>query len=351
MKSGTLLQAFPSRRFAPCFAARWLALLLLAAQAPLAIAQENGPAAPPAAQPAPAEPGWLGAELQDLDAASIKALGLDQPHALLVVLPAPDGPAEKGGLRTADVILALNGQPVPGLDGFIQQIKQAGKGAVLQLDIWRHGERAAISVGLGGAKEARAYGNSEQHIAVYGALLAEFPNTHFPFSGPATRTASATPIGARIQGSRAENLESAIKAYGAALSVLTREAFPQDWAAAQNNLGIAYEERIRGSRAENLEAAIKAYEAALTVRTREAFPQDWATTQNNLGNAYQDRIQGSRAENIEAAIKAFEAALTVYTREAFPQDWATTQNNLGTAYGSRIQGSRAENIEAAIKAL
>ena len=59
-----------------------------------------------AAQPAPAEPGWLGAELRDLDAASIKALGLDQPHALLVILPAPDGPAEKGGLRTADVIVA-----------------------------------------------------------------------------------------------------------------------------------------------------------------------------------------------------------------------------------------------------
>ena len=72
-----------------------LALLLLAAQAPLAIAQDSGTAAPPAAQPAPAEPGWLGAELQDLDAASIKALGLDQPHALLVILTAPDGPAEK----------------------------------------------------------------------------------------------------------------------------------------------------------------------------------------------------------------------------------------------------------------
>ena len=72
-----------------------LALLLLAAQAPLAIAQDSGTAAATAVQPAPAEPGWFGAEMQDLDAASIKALGLDQPHALLVILTAPDGPAKK----------------------------------------------------------------------------------------------------------------------------------------------------------------------------------------------------------------------------------------------------------------
>jgi len=121
-----------------------LALLALAAQTPLAIAQDSGTAAPPA-QAAPAEPGWLGTQMQELDAASIKALGLDQPHALLAVVLAPDGPAEKSGIRTADIVVALNGQPAPSVDGLIQQIKQAGKGGVLQLDIWRRGERTAIS--------------------------------------------------------------------------------------------------------------------------------------------------------------------------------------------------------------
>ena len=61
-----------------------LALLLLTAQAPLAIAQDGGTAAPPAAEPAPAEPGRFGASLQELDADTIKALGLDQSHALLI---------------------------------------------------------------------------------------------------------------------------------------------------------------------------------------------------------------------------------------------------------------------------
>ena len=127
--------------------------------------------------------------------------------------------------------MALNGQPVPSLDGFIQQIKQAGKGAVLQLDILRRGERNAISVGLGGAKEARAYGNSEQRIAVYGALLAEFPNTAFPILWGNNQNSLGNVYLDRAQGSRAENLESAIEAYRAALSVLSREASPQDWGA------------------------------------------------------------------------------------------------------------------------
>ena len=266
---------------------------------------------------------------------------------------------------------------------------------MLQLDILRRGERTAISALLGGAKEARAYGNSEQRIAAYGALVAEFPNTAFPALWASNQTSLGDAYSARTHGSAAENIEAAIKAYDAVLTVLTRESparlgrdpersgqclcgshpgqpgceprsghqglrgsldrpdprgLPARLGPDREQPRRAYQDRIQGSRAENLEAAIKAYEAALTVRTREAFPQDWAMTQNNLGNTYRNRIQGSRAENIEAAIQAHKAALTVRTREALPQDWAMTQHNLGNVYLDRAQGSKAENLEAAIEA-
>src|SRR5262249_48983005 len=142
-----------------------LAILLLPAQLPSAIAQEGGTGAQSQVQAAPAEPGWLGAELLDLDDASIKALGLDQAHALLAVLPAPDGPADKAGLKPADVIVALNGQPVPSRRDFAQQLRQAGKGATLRLEIWRRNERVTLPVTLGNAKETHAAGDSEQQIA------------------------------------------------------------------------------------------------------------------------------------------------------------------------------------------
>jgi hypothetical protein len=54
-----------------------------------------------------AEPGWLGAELQDLDDASIKALGLKQAHAVLTVLAVTDGPAARPRLS--------QGSPSPSL--------------------------------------------------------------------------------------------------------------------------------------------------------------------------------------------------------------------------------------------
>ncbi len=338
--------ASPKRRLALVFA---LAITVAVCQAPFVKAQDAGATQPAEHQPA-SEPGWLGAELNDLDPNSIKALGLDQAHALLVILPVRDGPAQKAGVKTGDVIVTLNAKPVPSLGEFIQQIRQAGKAAEVQLRIRRRDDSITLQIGLGGAKDARASEGVEEHIAAYDAIITAFPKKDFAALWAMNQNNLGLAYWKRIQGGRADNIEAAIKAFEAALTVYTREALPQAWAMAKNNLGIAYWNRIHGGRADNLEAAIEAFEAALTVLTREAFPESWATTQNNLGVAYGERIQGSSAGNLEAAIKAFEAALAVRTREALPQEWAMTQNNLGNAYGRRIEGSRANNLEAAIKA-
>ncbi|MGB8869020.1 MAG: CHAT domain-containing protein, partial [Rhodomicrobium sp.] len=325
------------------------AMLLLAAQAPLAIAQDSGTAAPPAGAAPAFEPGRFGATLKELDADAIKALGLDQPHALLINYLSPEGPADTAGFKPGDVIVSANGNPAPKLSEFIQQIKQMGRGAELRLGIWRRGERMSLSARLGSAKENAQEASPDQQIDACNAILTVFRKDTFPILWARAQDDLGFAYWKRIRGSRAENIEAAIKAYEAALTVYTREAVPHDWARTQSNLGLAYGNRTQGSRAENVEAAIKAFEAALTVYTRDAFPHDWALTQINLGTAY-DRIRDTRAESREDAIKAFEAALTVLTREEFPQDWALAQTNLGKAYRDRIQGSRVENLEAAIKA-
>ena len=124
----------------------------------------------------------------------------------------------KPASKTGDAIVAVNGQPVPGLIELTQQIKQAGNTAVLRLEIWRHGERAALAVGLGSAKEARAP-SAEQFIPAWRALIEAFPKDAFPTLWASTQFRLGAAYALRAQGSRAENIETAIKAYGAALTV------------------------------------------------------------------------------------------------------------------------------------
>jgi serine protease Do len=60
-----------------------------------------------AQQGALAERAWLGVELQDVSEPTVKALGAEQAHGLLMVLPFRGGPAERAGLRPADVTASV----------------------------------------------------------------------------------------------------------------------------------------------------------------------------------------------------------------------------------------------------
>jgi CHAT domain-containing protein/tetratricopeptide (TPR) repeat protein len=362
---------------------------------PRALPQQAAEAA--AKDPERSEPGRLGAVLRNLTEQSVKALGLTQPHALLVVLPVPSGPAERAGLRSGDVIVELEGTPVGDINDFIGEIQRLGAGKTAGLGLLRNGSRLLVQATLArsadirqstpdeavereiAAHEAisllfgretfpwewataqgelanaywkRTHGdladNQEKAIAHNEAALTLFGRERSPREWAVTTSNLATAYWSRIRGDRADNLEKAIAHFEGALTVLTPEALPVDWALAQNNLGAVYWQRIQGDRADNLERAIGHLVAALKVRTREALPFDWAETQNNLANAYVERSRGDWADNEEKAIAHYEAALTVFGRESNPREWALTHNNLGNAYRVRIRGDHVDNLERAI---
>src|SRR5262245_44991779 len=80
--------------------------------------------------PAQVVPGRLGAKLRELVPESVKALGLIQEHAVLVLFSFPGGPAARAGLQPGDVILNLQGVPVSHLQGFISALQSLGVGQV-----------------------------------------------------------------------------------------------------------------------------------------------------------------------------------------------------------------------------
>src|SRR5262245_39435935 len=108
------------------FAIGAFGVFLAAAVPPRTLAQQ--PQEVPANAPAKFEPGRLGAELWNLEEQSVKALGLSEPHALLVTLPALGGPAERAGLRPGDVIVELDGTAVGDVQDFVAAIKRRGAG-------------------------------------------------------------------------------------------------------------------------------------------------------------------------------------------------------------------------------
>jgi hypothetical protein len=178
----------------------------------------------------------LGAALRDLTEQSVKVLGQSQPHALLVVLPFPGGPADRAGLHPADVILELESAPVGLRQDFTLALQRLRAGHVATLGLLRANERLSVRVTLARAADIRRNDDGTERL---------------------------------------------IEAHEAILRIFKRETFPQDWALTQRDFGDAYRSRNRDD-ADNLEQAIAAYQQALTVVTREVLPQDWADTQSNL---------------------------------------------------------------------
>ena len=90
--------------------------------------------------------GRIGVQIQDVDAGMADAFNLDRPRGALVGDVIDDGPAAKGGVKSGDVILSVNGKGVERstqLPGVISAIKP---GDTANLEIWRDGKTKTLGV-------------------------------------------------------------------------------------------------------------------------------------------------------------------------------------------------------------
>ena len=96
---------------------------------------------------------WLGVETQEVDSAKAKDFKLPGEYGVVVSRVTPDSPAAKAGLKTHDVIVALNGQRIEGAVQFRRMIRETPAGRTIQLSIWRDGKNQSLSATLGKAEE------------------------------------------------------------------------------------------------------------------------------------------------------------------------------------------------------
>jgi len=91
----------------------------------------------------------LGVELQDLNQSLAESFGLKRPDGALVSNVEADTAAAKAGLKSGDVITAIDGQPVATAGDVSSRVGLAMPGSRMKLAIWRDHSSREIDVALG----------------------------------------------------------------------------------------------------------------------------------------------------------------------------------------------------------
>lgn len=90
--------------------------------------------------------GIIGVGAYSLNSVLVEGLGLKQHEGVLVADVAPDGPADKGGLKAGDVVVSVDQVAVRSARQFEQRVFRASAGTKLKLSVDRDGRRIPIEV-------------------------------------------------------------------------------------------------------------------------------------------------------------------------------------------------------------
>jgi Do/DeqQ family serine protease len=91
---------------------------------------------------------WLGARLQAVTPEIADSLGLKRPAGALVASVAPASPAARAGLKSSDLIIAIDGQPIDDPNAFDYRFATKVIGGSARIGVVRGGREFAVTVAL-----------------------------------------------------------------------------------------------------------------------------------------------------------------------------------------------------------
>jgi serine protease Do len=91
---------------------------------------------------------WLGARLQDVTPDIAQSLNIDPPHGAMITEVAPNSPADQAGLKSGDVITAIDGMAVDQPQALNYRIATKPIGSTAELTFIRDGQRLTASLKL-----------------------------------------------------------------------------------------------------------------------------------------------------------------------------------------------------------
>ncbi len=98
----------------------------------------------------------LGVTVQEVNQTLADSFGLDKPQGALVADVQKDGPAERAGLKSGDVIRSVDGQPIVASGDLPALINLAAPGTKIHLQVWRKGRSEELVATLGNASDKQA---------------------------------------------------------------------------------------------------------------------------------------------------------------------------------------------------
>jgi serine protease Do len=93
--------------------------------------------------------GRIGVQIQEMSADLAKSFGLEQPKGALVSSVEKDGPADKAGFKTGDVILEFNGKAVSDSRELPLIVGAVKPGTDATAKVWREGKEQTLHVAIG----------------------------------------------------------------------------------------------------------------------------------------------------------------------------------------------------------
>jgi serine protease Do len=148
--------------------------------------------------------GWLGVRIRDLSEQEMEDIsrkfGLREGFGAVVVEVLKDTPAEAGGIKTGDVVVAVRDRPVVDTRTLQRAISATGVGDTVALTVLRRDQgRRPVSVKVGAMPEAVV---AERVAAEYGFFLGDVEGQ--PELGGARPPALPPSVAAVVPKSRAE---------------------------------------------------------------------------------------------------------------------------------------------------
>ncbi|MDI1480639.1 DegQ family serine endoprotease [Polyangium sp. y55x31] len=124
--------------------------------------------------------GRLGVVIQPVDAGLAKAFGLDRPRGALIAEVEPDGPAQKAGLQSGDVIVEVDGTEVQNAHDLPRMVARHAPGSKVKVKVLRKGETKTFEATLAALADEQGKGAAPSGPSVdssgLGAELMDAPD-------------------------------------------------------------------------------------------------------------------------------------------------------------------------------